>query len=120
MPENPVSDLIEFLTDPSWPTPVFWLLVIASIIIAVIVWRRRPEQRDFSHLAQWGIRFVMGGFWWQQTLWKLPPSFAQDPLNPLTTGLAYWMAQIGKFSCSARSSCRISMSLRRSSTRLKC
>jgi len=98
MPENPVSDLIEFLTDPSWPTPVFWLLVIASIIIAVIVWRRRPEQRDFSHLAQWGIRFVMGGFWWQQTLWKLPPSFAQDPANPLTTGLAHWMSQIGKFS----------------------
>jgi uncharacterized membrane protein YphA (DoxX/SURF4 family) len=99
MPENPVSDLIEFLTDRNWPTPIFWLLVIASIAIAVIVWQRRPEQRDFSHLAQWGFRFVMGGFWWQQTLWKLPPTFAQDPANPLTTGLAYWMGQIGK--CSA-------------------
>jgi uncharacterized membrane protein YphA (DoxX/SURF4 family) len=98
MPENPVSDLIEFLTDRNWPTPIFWLLVIASIAIAVIVWQRRPEQRDFSHLAQWGFRFVMGGFWWQQTLWKLPPTFAQDPANPLTTGLAYWMSQIGKFS----------------------
>ena len=97
MPENPLSDLIEFLTDRNWPTPVFWLLVIASIAIAVIVWRRRPEQRDFSHLAQWSFRFVMGGFWWQQTLWKLPPSFAQDPSNPLTTGLAYWMSQIGKY-----------------------
>ena len=98
MPENPLSDLIEFLTTASWPTPIFWLLVIASVAIAVIVWRRRPEQRDFSHLAQWGFRFVMGGFWWQQTLWKLPPTFAQDPGNPLTTGLAYWMSQIGKFS----------------------
>jgi uncharacterized membrane protein YphA (DoxX/SURF4 family) len=98
MPENPVSDLIEFLTDRNWPTPIFWLLLIASIAIAVIVWQRRPEQRDFSHLAQWGFRFVMGGFWWQQTLWKLPPTFAQDPANPLTTGLAYWMGQIGKFS----------------------
>lgn len=97
MPENPVSDLIAFLTDPNWPTPVFWLLVIASVVIAAIVWRRRPEQRDFSHLAQWSFRFVMGGFWWQQTLWKLPPSFAQDPSNPLTTGLAYWMSQIGKY-----------------------
>ena len=97
MPENPVSDLIAFLTDPNWPTPVFWLLAIASVLIAVIVWRRRPEQRDFSHLAQWSFRFVMGGFWWQQTLWKLPPSFAQDPSNPLTTGLAYWMSQIGKY-----------------------
>src|SRR5580658_4648255 len=98
MPENPVSDLIEFLTDRNWPTPIFWLLVNASIAIAIIVWQRRPEQRDFSHLAQWGFRFVMGGFWWQQTLWKLPPTFAQDPANPLTTGLAYWMSQIGKFS----------------------
>lgn len=98
MPENPISDLIEFLTDRNWPTPIFWLLVIMSIAIAVIVWRRRPEQRDFPHLARWAFRFVMGGFWWQQTLWKLPPSFAQDPANPLTTGLAYWMSQIGKFS----------------------
>ncbi|MGA8400083.1 MAG: hypothetical protein WB697_09340 [Stellaceae bacterium] len=97
MPENPISDLIEFLTDPSWPTPIFWLLMIASIAIAVIVWRRRPEQRDFLHLAQWGFRFVMGAFWWQQTLWKLPPTFAQDPTAPLTTGLAYWMSQIGKY-----------------------
>lgn len=98
MPENPISDLIQFLTDPNWPTPIFWLLTIASIAIAAIVWRRRPEQRDFSHLVQWSLRFVMGGFWWQQTLWKLPPLFAQDPSNPLTTGLAYWMSQIGKFS----------------------
>jgi hypothetical protein len=72
MPENPISDLTEFLTIASWPTPIFWLLVIASVAIAVIVWRRRPEQRDFSHLAQWSFRFVMGAFWWQQTLWKLP------------------------------------------------
>lgn len=97
MPENPISDLIEFLTSPSWPTPIFWLLVIASVAIAVVVWRRLPEQRDFSHLAQWGFRLVMGGFWWQQTLWKLPPTFAQDPSAPLTTGLAYWMSQIGKY-----------------------
>jgi thiosulfate dehydrogenase [quinone] large subunit len=97
MPENPLSDLTEFLTDRNWPTPIFWLLVVASVVIAVIVWRRRPAQRDFSHVAQWAFRFVMGGFWWQQTLWKLPPTFAQDPSNPLTTGLAYWMSQIGKY-----------------------
>lgn len=98
MTENPIFDLIEFLTVRSWPTPLFWLLVIASVAIAVLAWRRFPEQRDFSHLAQWAFRFVMGGFWWQQTLWKLPPTFAQDPTAPLTTGLAYWMSQIGKYS----------------------
>jgi len=97
MPENPIGDLIGFLSDPNWPTPIFWLLMISSVVIAVIVWRRRPEQRDFSHVAQWAFRFVMGGFWWQQTLWKLPPTFAQDPSNPLTTGLAYWIGQIGKY-----------------------
>jgi uncharacterized membrane protein YphA (DoxX/SURF4 family) len=98
MSENPVGNFFEFLTDPIWPTPVFWLLMIASVAIAVLAWRRFPEQRDFSHLAQWAFRFVMGAFWWQQTLWKLPPLFAQDSTAPLTTGLAYWMSQIGKYS----------------------
>jgi uncharacterized membrane protein YphA (DoxX/SURF4 family) len=98
MTENPISDLIDFLTTPSWPTPIFWMLAIASIVIALLAWRRFPELRDISHLVQWALRFVMAGFWWQQTLWKLPPTFAQDPANPLTTGLAYWMSQIGKFS----------------------
>jgi uncharacterized membrane protein YphA (DoxX/SURF4 family) len=97
MPENPISDLIEFLTEPNWPTPVFWLLMIGSVAIAVIVWRRRPEQRDFSHLAQWSFRFVMGGFWWQQSLWKLPPLYTNHPEAPLTTGLAYWMHQMGQY-----------------------
>jgi uncharacterized membrane protein YphA (DoxX/SURF4 family) len=97
MNENPVSDLIEFLTDPIWPTAVFWLLMIGSVAIAILVWRRFPEQRCFSRLAQWGFRFVMGGFWWQQSLWKLPPLYTNHPEAPLTTGLAYWMGQMGKY-----------------------
>jgi uncharacterized membrane protein YphA (DoxX/SURF4 family) len=95
--ENPFSDLIEFLTDPTWTTPIFWLLVIASIVIAIVVWRRQPEQRRFSRLVQWGFRLVMGGFWWQQSLWKLPPLYTNHPEAPLTTGLAYWMGQMGKY-----------------------
>jgi hypothetical protein len=97
MNTNPIADFADFATDPNWPTPVFWLLVVASAVIAVVVWRRLPEQRGFTPLAQWLLRLVMGGFWWQQTLWKLPPTFAQDPSAPLTTGLAYWMGQIGKY-----------------------
>ena len=97
MNENPVSDLIEFLTEPSWPTPVFWLLVIGSIVFAVLVWRRQPEQRCFSRLTQWGFRLVLGAFWWQQSLWKLPPLYTNHPEAPLTTGLAYWMGQMGKY-----------------------
>ena len=83
--------MIEFLTDPSWLTPVFWLLVIASVGIAILIWHRRPDQRDFSYLAQWSFRFVMGGFWWQQSLWKLPPLYTNHPEAPLTTGLTYLM-----------------------------
>jgi thiosulfate dehydrogenase [quinone] large subunit len=97
MTDNPIADFVDFLTDSIWPTPIFWLLVIASVVIAIVVWRRFPEQRCFSRLAEWGLRLVIGGFWWQQTLWKLPPTFAQDPANPLTTGLAYWMSQVGKY-----------------------
>src|SRR5258708_12074463 len=97
MKENPFSGLIEFLTEPVWPTPVFWLLVMGSIVIAVVVWRRFPEQRCFLRLAQWGFRLVMGAFWWQQSLWKLPPLYTNHPEAPLTTGLAYWMGQMGKY-----------------------
>src|SRR6516165_9490150 len=60
MPENPISDVIEFLTNPSWPTPVFWLLVIASVGIAILIWHRRPDQQDFSYLVQWSFRFRDG------------------------------------------------------------
>jgi uncharacterized membrane protein YphA (DoxX/SURF4 family) len=94
---NPVSDLIEFLTDPTWTTPVFWLLTTGSVTIAVLVWRRFPEQRTFSRLVQWSLRYVMGAFWWQQSLWKLPPLYTNHPEAPLTTGLAYWMSQMGKY-----------------------
>jgi thiosulfate dehydrogenase [quinone] large subunit len=97
MNSNPISDVIEFLTDPIWPTPVFWLLTIGSVVIAILVWRRFPEQRCFARLAQWGFRFVIGAFWWQQSLWKLPPLYTNHPEAPLTTGLAYWMGQMGKF-----------------------
>ncbi|MGH7095561.1 MAG: hypothetical protein ACREFB_18760 [Stellaceae bacterium] len=94
---NPVSDLIAFLTDPTWTTPVFWLLTIGSVVIAITVWRRFPEQRTFPRLVQWSLRFIMGAFWWQQSLWKLPPLYTNHPEAPLTTGLAYWMSQMGKY-----------------------
>jgi uncharacterized membrane protein YphA (DoxX/SURF4 family) len=97
MNDNPVSDLVEFLIDPIWPTSVFWLLMIGSVVIATLVWRRLPEQRCFLRLARWGFRFVMGAFWWQQSLWKLPPLYTNHPEAPLTTGLAYWMGQMGKY-----------------------
>jgi hypothetical protein len=77
MNPNPFSDVVAFVTNPVWTTAVFWLLVLASVVIAVYVWNRLPEQRSFSNTVQWAIRLVMGAFWWQQSLWKLPPCRAR-------------------------------------------
>jgi uncharacterized membrane protein YphA (DoxX/SURF4 family) len=97
MNPNPFSDVAAFVTDPRWTTAVFWLLVLASVLIAALVWRRLPEQRNFSNLAQWSFRFVIGAFWWQQSLWKLPPLYTDHPEAAFgETGLAYWMGLMGK------------------------
>ncbi len=85
MRPNPLDDLIAFLTKPDWPTPVFWLLLIGSVIIAIIAWRRLPAQRSGPAVAIWLARLLMGGMWWQQSLWKIPPNY---------DGLVYWMKQM--------------------------
>jgi hypothetical protein len=79
MNPNPLSDVIAFVTNPVGTTAIFWLLVVASVVIAAVVWNRLPEQRTLSNLVQWLIRFVMGAFWWQQSLWKLPPLYTDHP-----------------------------------------
>ena len=84
MRPNPLHDALQFLTQPSWCTPLFWLLILASIGVAVMVWRRDPAQREPRNLAIWGLRVLMGAMWWQQTLWKIPPDF---------DGLKFWMQQ---------------------------
>jgi len=84
MRPNPVADALHFLTQPGWFTPVFWLLLLASIGIAATVWSRDPTQRTARNLGVWALRFLTGAMWWQQTLWKIPPNF---------DGLKYWMEQ---------------------------
>jgi len=94
---NPAADVIGFLTKPGWTTAVFWLLLLASIAIAGFIWARLPEQRDGRCLARWALRFLIGAMWWQQSLWKLPPYYTDQPDQPFgTTGLAYWMGLMGK------------------------
>jgi uncharacterized membrane protein YphA (DoxX/SURF4 family) len=94
---NPLSDVTAFLTTPSWMIGVFWLLLLASVVIAVYAWSKIPEQRTGHNLAAWLFRFVIGAFWWQQSLWKLPPYYTDQPQEPFgTTGLAYWMGLMGK------------------------
>ncbi len=80
----PWIDFANFMTKAAWFTWVFWALLAASAVIAVIGWRRHREQRCVGHVASWLLRVLVGGMWWQQTLWKIPPDY---------DGLKYWMQQ---------------------------
>ena len=85
MRTNPFSDIWAFLTDVYWATPVYWLLVAASIVIALRVLRQAPAQRSAQDIVQWIVRLIVGSMWWQQSLWKVPPNF---------DGLRYWTEQM--------------------------
>jgi uncharacterized membrane protein YphA (DoxX/SURF4 family) len=84
MRPNPLNDALQFLMQPAWFTVAFWLLLLVSIALAIVAWRREPPQRTTRNLAIWGLRVLVGTMWWQQTLWKIPPDFS---------GLKYWMGQ---------------------------
>jgi uncharacterized membrane protein YphA (DoxX/SURF4 family) len=94
--DNPVRDVVAFLTKPAWYTGVFWLLLIASIVIALFCIAKLPEQRRPGHASKWVFRFLIGAMWWQQTLWKLPPYYTDHPEKPFgASGLAQWMKMMG-------------------------
>ena len=86
MRANPLTDAFAFLTDPSWPHPVFWLLLLGSAAAAIIVWRGDPAQRSVRHAGIWLLRIVIGTMWWQQSLWKVPPHY--------DWGLIHWMQEM--------------------------
>jgi hypothetical protein len=96
MKSNPFSDALHFLVHPAWTTAVYWLLLLGSIVIAVYVWRSIPSQRSWTHVGDWLCRFFVGTMWWQQTLWKLPPLYTDNPSDPLNSGLHYWMTREGQ------------------------
>lgn len=96
MNPNPFDDVVAFLTQPGWPTHVFWLLLLAGVAIALYVLMTLPEQRRFTRVADWLFRLSIGCMWWQQTLWKLPPYYTDHPDQPHDTGLYYWMTLMGK------------------------
>jgi uncharacterized membrane protein YphA (DoxX/SURF4 family) len=77
---NALSDLVTFLTNPAWPTAVYWLLLLASIWIVV-----KSYPRDARSVGIWLLRVTMGTMWWQGSLWKIPPNY---------DGLVYWMKQV--------------------------
>ena len=97
MNPDPISDVVAFLRQPGWTTAIFWLLALASVIIAVYAFSAIPGQRRLTHICDWVFRFLIGAMWWQQTLWKLPPYYTDHPEQPFgETGLAYWMGVMGR------------------------
>jgi uncharacterized membrane protein YphA (DoxX/SURF4 family) len=96
MKPNPLSDVLNFLVNPAWTTAVYWLLVVGSITIAFYAWKSIASQRSWRNLADWLCRFFIGSMWWQQTLWKLPPYYTDNPSEPTTTGLYFWMTRMAE------------------------
>jgi len=95
--DNPASDIFAFLTKPAWYTGVFWLILVGSVAVALYCFAAIPGQRQSRHVAKWMFRFLIGAMWWQQTLWKLPPYYTDQPGKPFgATGLAHWMQTMGK------------------------
>ena len=48
-----------------------------------------------SKIFMWLARIFIGGMWYQQMLWKLPPTFTDKPDG--SGGLRYWMEEMGKY-----------------------
>ena len=96
MTPNQLSDALHFLVKPAFPTVIYWLLLIGSIAIALYAWRNIPSQRSWRNAGDWLCRLFVGTMWWQQTLWKLPPLYTDNPSDPLNSGLHYWMTREGQ------------------------
>jgi uncharacterized membrane protein YphA (DoxX/SURF4 family) len=96
MPENPISDIWQFLTATTsdyldlggWRFVIlalFWILIIASIVVAFLNWKEDPSQRTCRHVSIYIVRVLIGCMWFQGMLWKLP--------LPVSDGLQYWTEQ---------------------------
>jgi hypothetical protein len=98
MNRTPISDVLGFLVEPHWTTLAFWLLIVACVIVALRVAAANPAQRSVTAVGDLVARFLLGACWWQQSLWKLPPYYTDDPAAPFgTTGLAFWMKQMAEY-----------------------
>jgi hypothetical protein len=95
--DNPFIDVAHFLQRPGWPTPVFWLLLAVGIGVALYAFAVIPGQRSFGNVCNFVFRMLIGVMWWQQTLWKLPPHYTDQPGQPFgKTELGLWMIRLGK------------------------
>ena len=93
---NPFADTFAFLMRNEWPIYIFWLLFLGSISIALVNLLRDPAQRTGAHIWMWVARLFIGGLWWQQTLWKLPPTYTDNP-DGVSGGLHYWIGEMVQY-----------------------
>ena len=92
---NPVFDVWDFLIHGGALGVVFLLLLLASVALAVFNLMRDPAQRTGGHAWNWFVRVAIGGLWWQQSLWKTPPTYGVDADG--NGGLRYWMEQMVQY-----------------------
>ncbi len=96
MQKNPFTDVLQFLTGATsdyvalgagrfFILGLFWVLFIASIVVALSNWSADPAQRTGRHLGIWIVRVLVGCMWFEGMLWKLP--------LPTSDGLKYWTEQ---------------------------
>ena len=88
MRDNPITDALQFLTGSAL-FYVFIILVLAGLVLAGVNLARDPQQRRLEKLASFALRFFIGCMWWQQSLWKLPPTYTDHPDG--SGGLRYWV-----------------------------
>jgi uncharacterized membrane protein YphA (DoxX/SURF4 family) len=93
---NPFADTLGFLFKSGWLTAAFWLLLAGSAAVAIVNLYRDPEQRTTQHLWTWIARLFIGALWWQQSLWKLPPTYTDNP-DGISGGLHHWVGEMAKY-----------------------
>lgn len=96
---NPLHDLFQFFLQNTqhgrFPIFLLIILLVASTIIAFLNFARDSEQRTVQNLYLWLARVFIGGMWYQQMLWKLPPTFTDRPDG--SGGLRYWMEEMVQY-----------------------
>lgn len=92
MKVNPFYDVWDFLLHSEPLRPILWILVLASLALAASCWTRFSEQRTLRHAWIWFSRITIAGLWWQQSLWKAPPTYGVAPDG--SGGLLYWMKEM--------------------------
>lgn len=92
MRTNPFLDSFSYMVHPlKGTTIIFDLLLIGGMATAAAVYRVSPEQRTARNVWIWFLRTVIGAMWWQQVLWKLPPTYG---------GLRFWTDEMVKYASS--------------------